>query len=76
MAGATMYSRIAGLKDEAFMARLNLTMAAMKAWISNSCTNISILIERYGDRCKPLIEHPEQRQGELLAGQPAWPLIP
>lgn len=69
-------SKAAGMKDDAILARMKLSVDDMKGDISNngdtskSCVNISILMGKYMKSCKTIIEHPEIRIQELVKANP------
>jgi hypothetical protein len=67
---------IVRITNEALQARLRLTLRAESEWIKNNCVNIAILLERFGDVCKPLLENPNNRFFELLSGGAPWDPIP
>jgi hypothetical protein len=65
-----------GMSPQAIEAKFRLTFKAEFEMISHVCLNIDVLLDRYLDRCKPLIENPANRLGELLSGQNNWPSLP
>jgi hypothetical protein len=63
---AFQVGRSVGLSEEAAAARMRLANDDLSRQISNNCTNISILLERYAASCKNLSQHPGQRFKELV----------
>jgi hypothetical protein len=68
--------KIAQMSDLALQARLKFTMKAELNWIKNDRINIAVLLERFGDVCKPLLERPTDRHLELIAGGAPWVPVP
>jgi len=62
--------RAAGMSDQALLASLQLTLEAANSSIGNSCVNVSVLIVKYADHCKRLIENPQSRIQTLMLGPP------
>lgn len=65
-----MSGKAAGMSNQALLASLKLALDAAKESISNSCVNISILITKYSNPCKFLLEHPDNRIQTLMRGGP------
>jgi hypothetical protein len=63
---AFQVGRLVGLSEEAAAARMRLVNDNLSREISNNCTNISILQERYAAFCKNLTQHPDERFKELV----------
>jgi len=51
----------AGMSDEAMLARSELLTDVMMKSINNNWANMSVLILKYAEFCKDLIENPEER---------------
>jgi hypothetical protein len=67
---STTYGKMAGLSEQALMARLrNSARSFSEQTQGDSCLNASILIERYTQTCKAVMEHPESRLARLLFGR-------
>ena len=58
-----------GLSVQGLAARQKLMFEDMKTSIGKSCTNLSILQERYSGFCKQLAQAPDNRLKELLSGK-------
>ena len=56
---AVLTGKHAGLKDDALVARTNTQMANLQAQTGRDCSNISVLLTRYGESCKALGRHPQ-----------------
>jgi hypothetical protein len=48
--------RIAEVSDQAIAARFELVMAGLMKDIDESCTNIAVILLKYGEKCKSLLE--------------------
>jgi len=66
--GAIMASKSAGMSDEALAARTKLAVETLAALITNDCVNFSVLIAKYGDACRLLLENPKERTQEIREG--------
>jgi hypothetical protein len=55
-----------GVNNAAMQAQLRLTIRDMAAQMDKSCANFAILIEKYAESCKGLVEHPDQRYLEII----------
>lgn len=49
-------------------AQTKLMYQDMKSSINGNCVNVAILLERYANYCKRLVETPDFRVAELAAG--------
>jgi hypothetical protein len=56
---AVLTGKHAGLKDDALVSRTNTQMAKLQAQTGRDCSNISVLLNRYGESCKALGRHPQ-----------------
>ena len=56
-----MYGQEAGMAVEAMLARTNLIVDDMLKSLNNNYANISILLVKYGEKCKAMIDNPEIR---------------
>lgn len=61
--------RTVGVTDDAVAARMKLMNVDMMKRLNNNCTNISILLERYSDFCKQLVENADPRLDEIMHGK-------
>lgn len=62
--------RAAGMTKRAMRASLKLSLKVAEESIRSSCVNISVLIVKYSDACKFLLEHPDDRIQILMNGPP------
>ena len=58
---AFMYGQEAGMTVEAMLARTKILVNEMLKPLNNNYANISILLNKYGEKCKSMIETPEVR---------------
>ena len=58
---AFMYGQEAGMTVEAMLARAEILVKEMLKPLNNNYANISILLNKYGEKCKSMIETPEVR---------------
>ena len=58
---AFMYGQEAGMTVEAMLARTKILVKEMLKPLNNNYANISILLNKYGEKCKSMIETPEVR---------------
>ena len=58
---AFMYGQEAGMTVEAMLARSKILVNEMLKPLNNNYANISILLNKYGEKCKSMIETPEVR---------------
>lgn len=58
---AIMYGKFAGMSDEAILARSTLKLQNENGAIEGKCVNFSILMLKYLDACKALLENPKRR---------------
>ena len=56
-----MYGEEAGMTVEAMLARTKILVNEMLKPLNNNYANISILLNKYGEKCKSMIETPEVR---------------
>jgi hypothetical protein len=62
--------KASGMSNEALLASLKLALDDTQASIGNSCVNISVLVVKYADSCRSLLEHPDDRVQTLMHGPP------
>lgn len=58
---AFMYGQEAGMTIEAMLARTEILVKEMLKPLNDNYANISILLNKYGEKCKSMIETPEVR---------------
>jgi hypothetical protein len=58
---AFMYGQEAGMTVEAMLARTKILVNEMLKPLNNNYANISILLNKYGEKCKSMIDTPEVR---------------
>ena len=58
---AFMYGQDAGMTVEAMLARSEILVKKMLKPLNNNYANISILLNKYGEKCKSMLETPEVR---------------
>lgn len=58
---AFMYGQEAGMTVEAMLARTKILVNEMLKPLNNNYANISILLNKYGEKCKSMLETPEVR---------------
>lgn len=58
---AFMYGQEAGMTVEAMLARTEILVKEMLKPLNNNYANISILLNKYGEKCKSMLETPEVR---------------
>jgi len=58
---AFMYGQDAGMTVEAMLARSEILVKEMLKPLNNNYANISILLNKYGEKCKSMLETPEVR---------------
>lgn len=58
---ALTYAQMAGMRDEAAIANVQMVRDQMWGRISNNCANIAILTAEYGESCVAVINDPEAR---------------
>ena len=58
---AFMYGQEAGMTVEAMLARTEILVKEMLKPLNNNYANISILLNKYGEKCKSMLETPEIR---------------
>jgi len=58
---AFMYGDEAGMSVEAMLARTKILVNEMLKPLNNNYANISILLNKYGEKCKSMIDTPEVR---------------
>jgi hypothetical protein len=63
--------KAAEMSNEALLASSKLALDVAKTSIGDSCVNISILIAKYANFCRFLLEHPDDRIQTLMQGAPA-----
>jgi hypothetical protein len=68
-AGAFALARSIGQSEAAFTSSTALMMKEQTAAINQSCSNISVLQQRYAAFCQHLAQLPDERFRELLAGK-------
>lgn len=61
--------KAAGMSEQALLASAKLALYDAKSAINGSCVNISVLIVRYANSCKLLLEHPDDRVYTLMRGR-------
>jgi hypothetical protein len=63
---AAQTSKRAGMSPAGISARLTLFLQGMKTEISDNCSNISVLILKYGATCKRRLDDPEFHANEVF----------
>ena len=58
---AFMYGQEAGMTVEAMLARTKILVNEMLKPLNNNYANISILLNKYGEKCKSMLDTPEVR---------------
>ena len=58
---AFMYGQEAGMTVEAMLARTKILVNEMLKPLNNDYANISILLNKYGEKCKSMLDTPEVR---------------
>ena len=58
---AFMYGQEAGMTVEAMLARTKILVNEMLKSLNNNYANISILLNKYGEKCKSMLDTPEVR---------------
>ena len=58
---AFMYGDEAGMSVEAMLARTKILVNEMLKPLNNNYANISILLNKYGEKCKSMLDTPEVR---------------
>ncbi|MDC0124860.1 hypothetical protein OAP15_05050 [Candidatus Pelagibacter sp.] len=58
---AFMYGQEAGMTVKAMLARTKILVNEMLKPLNNNYANISILLNKYGEKCKSMIDTPEVR---------------
>lgn len=59
-----------GMSNEAMLATTKLALDNARGLTNDNCVNISVLIIKYGNFCKSLLEKPDERIARLLRGPP------
>jgi hypothetical protein len=65
-----LYGRAAGVSDAASLANVKLAFKSLMADTNTNCLNISVILVKYADSCKALVEHPETRFNQLITNGP------
>jgi hypothetical protein len=68
---AVVSGKVAGMSDDALLARSRLAATSVAKHADNNCVNYSVLLEKYNDACRILREHPEIRGKQLKDQQNA-----
>jgi hypothetical protein len=61
-----MFGKTAGMSDAALLARIHLSAKGLMSSMDNDCVNVAVILDKYADSCKALLEHPEARLNALL----------
>ena len=64
---AILTSQQIGLSDKAIVARTQLVMDDLRKQMNNHITNFAVLIVKYYEPCKAIVEKPMDRLRELVA---------
>jgi hypothetical protein len=65
-----LLGQASGTSKDAMLAFLQMALAKQEQSIDKSCMNVAVIVQKYGDFCKALLEHPDARLKVLLAGPP------
>jgi len=57
--------KLAGLSEKATLARVDLAMKSVMDDTDKNCVNISVILNKYGEFCKALLENPSRKLEEL-----------
>lgn len=57
--------KAAGLSEAALVARLDLSLSQMQKDTDKDCRNISVLLQKYADKCKKMASDPEGAMSEI-----------
>ena len=60
------YTKVAGLRDETFGARMEMAAKQMSSTMGDDCSNISLVLNEHALSCKALFEEPEKRIDALM----------
>lgn len=63
---AILFGKEASLSNQALLSRNKMFPKSLLNEMDGNCVNIAVLLSKYGESCRLLIEHPDVRLEELI----------